>query len=212
MKLNAPNEVDRAVPCPMVKLGGEAARYWRRPRRGRSALRVFAFVLLLAINAPAAEQPLAQSTIVLYNKTVPDSVELAKFYAEQRGIAADHLAGLNCSTEEEISREEYNTTIAGPLREIFKQRHWWMLSESTDKPPAITSSEIHFVAVIKGMPLKIRSTTDYPGDQPRPGPTGKRNNASVDSELALLGLYSPQISGFVSNPYFQSFRGINDFG
>jgi uncharacterized protein (TIGR03790 family) len=159
-----------------------------------------------------AEQPSAQSTIVLYNKAAPDSVELAKFYAEQRGVAADHLAGLNCSTEEEISREEYNTTIAGPLREIFKQRHWWILRESTDRPPAITSSEIHFVAVIKGMPLKIRSTTDYPGDQPRPGPTGKRNNASVDSELALLGLYSPQISGFVSNPYFQSFRAINDFG
>src|SRR5438093_4464344 len=79
MKLNAPNEVDRAVPCPMVKLGGEAARYWRRPRRGRSALRVFAFVLLLAINAAAAEQPLAQSTIVLYNKTVPDSVSSRNF-------------------------------------------------------------------------------------------------------------------------------------
>jgi uncharacterized protein (TIGR03790 family) len=169
------------------------------------------FVLFL-LNVRAAEQPLAQSTIVLYNKADPDSVELAKFYAEQRGVAADHLAGLNCSTEEEISREEYNTTIAGPLREIFKQRHWWMLSESTDRPPVITASEIHFVAVIKGMPLKIRSTTDYPGDQPRPGPTGKRNNASVDSELALLGLYSPQISSFVSNPYFQSFRAINDFG
>jgi uncharacterized protein (TIGR03790 family) len=83
------------------------------------------FVLFL-LNVRAAEQPLAQSTIVLYNKADPDSVELAKFYAEQRGVAADHLAGLNCSTEEEISREEYNTTIAGPLREIFKQRHWWM--------------------------------------------------------------------------------------
>src|SRR5436189_252587 len=103
-------------------------------------------VLMLMLDA-RAEQPSAQSTIVLYNKVAPDSVELAKFYAEQRGIAADHLAGLNCSTEEEISREEYNTTIAGPLREIFKQRHWWMLSESTDKPPAITSSEIHFVGV-----------------------------------------------------------------
>src|SRR6266404_1813215 len=168
-------------------------------------------VLMLMLDA-RAEQPSAQSTIVLYNKADPDSVELAKFYAEQRGVAADHLAGLNCSTEEEISREEYDTTIAGPLREIFKQRHWWMLSESTDRPPVITASEIHFVAVIKGMPLKIRSTTDHPGDQPQPGPTGKRNNASVDSELALLGLYSPQISGFVSNPYFQSFRAINDFG
>src|SRR5438874_7321336 len=157
MKLNAPNEVDRAVPCPMVKLDGEAACYWRRPRRGRSALRVFAFVLLLAINAAAAEQPLAQSTIVLYNKTVPDSVELAKFYAEQRGIAADHLIGLTCSIEEEISREDYDVTIVEPLREIFKQRHWWMLNEPPKQPPVVDASTIHFVAVIKGIPLKIRS-------------------------------------------------------
>src|SRR5437764_14412147 len=98
MKLNAPNEVDRAVPCPMVKLGGEAARYWRRPRRGRSALRAFASVLLLAINAAAAAQPLAQSTIALYTKTVPDSLELAKLSAEQRGIAADHPTRLTSST------------------------------------------------------------------------------------------------------------------
>src|SRR5205809_6186253 len=84
---------------------------------------------VLSINAPAAEQPLAQSTIVLYNKAVPDSVELAKFYAEQRGIAADHVVGLTCSTEEEISREEYDTTVAHPLREIFKQSHWWTLRE-----------------------------------------------------------------------------------
>ncbi len=106
----------------MVKLGGEATNYWHRSRSSRSTLRVFAFVFLLVINAPAAEQPLAQSTIVLYNKAAPDSVELAKFYAEQRGIAADNVAGLNCSTEEEISREEYDTTIADPLREMFKQR------------------------------------------------------------------------------------------
>ena len=210
MKLNAPNEVDRAVPCPMVKLGGEAARYWRRPRRGRSALRVFAFVLLLAINAPAAEQPLAQSTIVLYNKTVPDSVELAKFYAEQRGIAADHLIGLTCSIEEEISREDYDVTIVEPLREIFKQRHWWMLNEPPKQPPVVDASTIHFVAVIKGIPLKIRSTATYSGDQPRPGPIGSRNEASVDSELAVLAFYSRQISGVTPNPYFQRFSAISN--
>ncbi len=92
------------------------------------------FVLLL-LNASAAEQPLAQSTIVLYNKAVSDSVELAKFYAEQRGIAADHLIGLTCSTEEEISREEYDRTVADPLREIFKQRHWWTLREPPGQAP-----------------------------------------------------------------------------
>src|SRR5260370_30683798 len=110
----------------------------------------FLLFVLLLLNALAAEQPLAQSTIVLYNKAAPDSVELAKFYAEQRGIAADNVAGLNCSTEEEISREEYDTTIADPLREMFKQRHWWMLNEPPKQPPVVTASTIHFVAVIKG--------------------------------------------------------------
>src|SRR5437016_3331000 len=168
------------------------------------------FVLLL-LNAPAAEQPLAQSTIVLYNKTVPDSVELAKFYAQQRAIAPDHLIGLTCSTEEEINREEYDTTIADPLREIFKQRHWWTLREAPLQAPVVTASTIHFVATIKGVPLKIRSTTAYRGDQPGFGQPGSRNEASVDSELAVLGLYSRQISGPIPNPYFQSFRAISDF-
>ena len=167
------------------------------------------FVLLL-LNAPAAEQPLAQSTIVLYNKAVSESVELAKFYAEQRGIASDHLIGLTCSTEEEISREEYDATIAEPLREIFKQRHWWTLRESPDQAPVVTANTIHFVAIIKGIPLKIRSTATYLGDQPRPSPIGSRNEASVDSELAALALYSRQISGATPNPYFQRFSAISN--
>src|SRR5437763_14730262 len=99
------------------------------------------FVLPL-LNARAAEQPLARSTIVLYNKTVPDSVELAKFYAEQRGIAADHLIGPTCSIEEEISRDDYDVTIVEPLREIFKQRHWCRLHETPQQPPVVDASPI----------------------------------------------------------------------
>ena len=125
------------------------------------------FLVALALDARAAEQPLAASTIVVYNKTVPDSVDLAKFYTQQREIAPDHLIGLTCSSEEEISREEYDTTIADPLREIFKQRHWWTLNESGKQSPVVTASAIHFVAAIKGIPLKIRSIPAYPGDQPR---------------------------------------------
>ena len=161
--------------------------------------------------AEAAEQPLAAATIVLYNKAAPDSVQLAKFYAQQRGIARDHLVGLTCSTEEEISREEYDTTIADPLREIFKTRHWWTLHETPDQEESATASSIHFVAVIKGIPLKIRATADYPGDVPRPGPMGNRSEASVDSELTVLAFMSHQISGLIPNPYFQNFRAIGDF-
>ena len=166
---------------------------------------------LLITIAEAAEQPLAAATIVLYNKAAPDSVQLARFYAQQRGIARDHLVGLTCSAEEEISREEYDTTIANPLREIFKTRRWWTLHETPDRGESVTASSIHFVAVIKGIPLKIRPAADYPGDVPRPGPMGNRNEASVDSELTVLAFMSHQISGPAPNPYFQNFRAIGDF-
>src|SRR6266702_7549883 len=159
-------------------------------------MRYCLLALLLAVGLDArAEQPLAASTIVLYNKNVPDSVSLATFYAEQRGIARDHLVGLECSTEEEISREEYDATIANPLRDIFKERQWWALHETPERKESVTASTIHFVAVIKGVPLKIRAAAAYPGDAPGPGPIGNRNEASVDSELTVLPFLSRHIWG-----------------
>ena len=212
--MNARSEVDRAVLCSMSKLGAVAAHYWHRSRNGRFTLRVIAFVLVLllviGIGAHAAEQPLAASTIVVYNKNVPDSVTLATFYAQQREITRDHLVGLDCSAEEEISREEYDATITNPLRDIFKARQWWTMHKTPDKKESVTASTIHFVAVIKGMPLKIRATATYPGDAPAPGPIGNRNEASVDSELTLLAFFLHRISGETPNPYFQNFRAISD--
>jgi uncharacterized protein (TIGR03790 family) len=171
---------------------------------------VLIILLLLALNAHA-DQSLTGATIVIYNKNVPDSVQLGKFYADQRGIARDHLVGLDCSAEEEISRDEYDKTIANPLRDVFKARGWWRLRGSLDEIATITATSIRFVAVIKGVPLKVQSTNNYPGDVPGQPPVGNRNEASVDSELAVLGLFSRQISGERSNPYFQNFRAIGEF-
>ena len=176
----------------------------------RSLFALFVVAFLLVPDA-RAEQPLAASTIVVYNKAASDSVELAKFYAQQRGIARDHLVGLTCSTDEEISREEYDTNIAEPLREIFKARHWWTMRETAEHREAVLTTSIRFVAVIKGVPLKIQPTTaPYPGDEPGSGPVNNRNEAAVDSELATLGYFSRQISGATPNIYFQSFQPIRE--
>jgi uncharacterized protein (TIGR03790 family) len=110
----------------------------------------------LSTPVTAAEQPLAAATIVLYNKAIPDSVQLAKFYAKQRGIARDHIIGLTCSIDEEISREEYDTTIANPLREIFKTRQWWRVHQTSDREESVKASSIHFVAVIAENSLDCR--------------------------------------------------------
>lgn len=176
----------------------------------RARLFLFLSVFLFVVSEVNAAPSLADSTIVIYNTALPDSVELAKFYAQQRGIARDHLVGLLCSVEEEISREQFDTTIAEPLRGIFKERRWWTTRDTPEQ--TITGSAIHFVAVCRGVPLKIKATaTPYDGDQPGAGPAFNRNEASVDSELALLANPSRQISGPARNLYFKSFRAITEF-
>ena len=161
-----------------------------------------------AIPPLVAEKPLAPATIVVFNQDVPESVELAKFYAQKRGIARDHLVGLSVSRTEEISRDEYDTMIRNPLRAVFKERKWWTLNEPRDGPVTIASNSIRFVALMKGMPLKIRAADNYSGDKPGAAPIRNRNDASVDSEIAALGAFTDQISGAMPNPYFQSYRAM----
>ncbi len=158
--------------------------------------------------ASRGEQSLADATIVVYNRDVPDSVALAKFYAEKRGIARDHLVPLACSKDEEISRAEYEKTIAGPLRAVFKKRDWWTLEETGGPPVAVSFSKIRFVALMKGMPLKIRPAEAAADGKKAEGPVSGRNEASVDSELVLLGRFDVSPFGAANNPYFQSYRRI----
>ncbi|MBA3650717.1 MAG: TIGR03790 family protein [Chthoniobacterales bacterium] len=173
-------------------------------------LRLLLFLSLGGMACPAdGAADLARATLVVYNRNAPDSVALAYFYAEARQIPDDHLIGVECPTTEEISRQDYDATIAEPLRKIFTERRWWTLRPGTDNhSPSVRENAIRFVALIRGMPLKIAGTPDYPGDEKEANPQTNQNNASVDSELAALAFYSRQISGPANNPYFQSFRPI----
>jgi uncharacterized protein (TIGR03790 family) len=174
---------------------------------------VLLLVIVLAIKGNAcAQEPLPPQTVVVFNNTVPESAALAKFYAEKRGIPRDHLVGLDCSADEEIPREEYDLIIAAPLRKIFEERRWWKVHETAEGEKRVDALSVHFVALIKGIPLKIRATNaPYSEDKPGTGPVEARNEASVDSELSALGLFSPQISGAFHNRYFQSYKPIRDF-
>src|SRR5437764_1704612 len=97
-------------------------------------------ILLFAFSSTAAlaEKPLAPATIVVFNQDVPESAELAKFYAQKRGIERDHLVGLSVSKTEEISRDEYDTMIRDPLRAVFKEHNWWTLNEPHGGPVTVT--------------------------------------------------------------------------
>ena len=156
-----------------------------------------------------AVNPDAAATLVVFNENDRDSVDLARFYAEKRGIPKDQVIGLKCAKTEEISRDDYDKTIAEPLRRAFTSNFWWKLRDAENPLGAVESNKIRFVALMRGVPLKIAGTTNYEGDKvtAKP-PVGGINGAAVDSELAVLGLRTRLISGPLNNPYFRSFTPI----
>ena len=155
--------------------------------------------------------PYAAATLVVYNESDRDSVELAHFYAEKRGIPKEQVIGLKTAKTEEISRDEYEHTIAEPLRRAFTSNLWWKLRDPDSPLGPVESNKIRFVALIRGIPLKIAEAPGYPGDKVvGVGPVATVNAAAVDSELSVLGFRTRVISGAMSNPYFRSFSGIFD--
>jgi len=140
-------------------------------------------------------------TVVIYNANSPDGKELADFYCQERGIDPSKEIPLHAPLSEEISREEYDLSVAGPLRKAFQERGYWLVTKDMLNRPIVVASKIRTAALVRGMPLKIRQCADYPGDgRVQPDPYGSCNAASVDSELSVLGLFTPQISGLIKNP------------
>ena len=100
-----------ALACCLLRVGHAAPRAALTPVTHRSG--------------PA--NPDAAATLVVFNEADRDSVEIAHFYAERRGIPKEQVIGLNCSKAEEITREEYDRTIAEPLRRAFTSNFWWKM-------------------------------------------------------------------------------------
>lgn len=173
-------------------------------------LPALAVALLLHQASPAqepAQEPaldLSGETVVVYNPDFSQSRDLAEYYAEKRGIPKDRLIGLPLPIEDSISREQYEKLIRKPLFETFVRQGWWKLalSEVTDPVTSRTrqamlvgESGIRVVCLMRGVPFQIRREQEKPV-------TSKEDEASVDSELATLGMTAPPLAGAMRNPYF----------
>lgn len=160
--------------------------------------------------ASAAPEDDARATVIIYNEADPSSRSLAEFYADRRKIPVENLVGLNCPLTEEISRLEYETSIAGVLDRTFVEKGWW--TKSVSGTPRVISTKIRFVALMRGMPLKIRAESSIVSRADLPPEIGRHNEASVDADLACLGMPATSASGPIVNPFFRRFTPIGDSG
>jgi uncharacterized protein (TIGR03790 family) len=184
-------------------------------------IRIVVPLLLLAASLARGQNAVLKSSpepdytkqiVVVYNERDPDSAELARYYASKRNISKDQIVALKCPTTEEITRKEYDETIAAPLRQAFEKKGWWKLRQEDHPAGKVEETKIRFAALIRGVPLKIKHTGEpYEGDKlSGPREIAIHNEASVDSEIAILGVYTPQMSGAMNNPYFRMNQRIAD--
>lgn len=144
---------------------------------------------------------------MLYNSSKPSSAALAKHYAEQRGIPAERLVGLPCPDQETISRNEFESGIREPLLRKFIEQDWWAMEKRDlvdpngrryNQVPQVVRQDVRVLVIMRGVPLRVqRMTTEDPGPK-------DADEASVDSELAGLGLLNRKLQGAIENRYYQS--------
>ncbi|MEZ5303671.1 MAG: TIGR03790 family protein [Verrucomicrobiales bacterium] len=177
-----------------------------------------AIALILGIALPAAAEPLpsplSPHTAVVYNASIPESKKLAELYAEARAIPEENLIGLICPKDETVDRFMFETTIQKPLRDTFEKRGWWRMAQ-TNQGPQAQANKIRVMVLSWGVPLRIKWEPPPAERDPETGkPVPQKQDpfateaASVDSELAVLGLPSAAIKGAINNPYYKARKGI----
>jgi uncharacterized protein (TIGR03790 family) len=159
--------------------------------------------------AIAAPEPIpADQVAILYNSAEPESKVLAETYAKARSIPAANVIALPLSKNEEISRDEFTTSLLTPLRDTFDKKQWWTMGKAQDGTVLSTSSRIKVLVTMRGVPLKIarRAGPAVPPGQSPKSPLDGANEASVDAELALLSVRDLPIDGPARNPFFENKR------
>lgn len=170
---------------------------------------------LLMAQDPAPALDLNGETVVVYNPDFSQSRELAEYYAQKRGIPEDRVIGLPCPINDSMTRVEFDELLRKPLFETFVRRGWWRLGQQEIQNPVsgktlpamtVAESSVRVLVLMRGVPFQIQRDTQNPKNT-------QEDEASVDSELCLLGLPRQPIAGALRNPYyeqdmrFQMFQG-----
>jgi uncharacterized protein (TIGR03790 family) len=116
--------------------------------------------------------------LVVVNEKSSLSKNIGEYYLRRRAVPLSQLCRLNTSIEEDISREEYQRSIAAPIAQFLQANG--------------LTEKILYIVTTAGVPLRVAGN--------------EQEVAAVDSELALL--YADmksgphRIPGFIPNPMY----------
>jgi uncharacterized protein (TIGR03790 family) len=174
-------------------------------------MRLFWGILLMAAGVQALHADvdrLQKHLLVVYNRNLKESEELARYYAQKRSIPEERILGIACPVEEEITRAVYREQVAEPIDEYLVKKGWIerkpvivALDEKTKLTvQGAVRNDIWAMVLMRGIPLKIAH--DPTLQEPAPKTLALNTNAAaVDSELATLPVRGLPMAGVQINTY-----------
>jgi uncharacterized protein (TIGR03790 family) len=140
--------------------------------------------------------------VVVYNPKMPGSKDVADHYAAARGVPEKQIFAFATTTNEDVSRQEFQDSLQRPLAKALESKGLWHVADRGGKlGPGVVRSTIRYAVLCYGVPLRILSADIKEDGAERLRPEMRRNEAAVDSELALLPLLEqkPILAGPLRN-------------
>lgn len=177
------------------------------------------FLSLLAILAlpqliHATANP-GDEVFVVYNSALPESKGVADHYVAMRHIPENQVLGLELPTIDNISRENFRDQLQHPVLQALEDRKLFQyLSEIVPATPnkpgwigyKLVQSRIRYLVFCYGVPIRIlKDTTLIEDREDEVKVELRRNEAAVDSEMALLPVSKNgyRLFGPIPNPLYR---------
>lgn len=170
--------------------------------------------LALAVLAASSHAEDGRQVVVVFNTRLPESRDLAAYYAEARGVPSNQVFGFDLPTSETLSRSDFRDLLQKPLFKALEKAD--LLTVKSEITPAerdavgnatfrVTSAQVRYAVLCYGVPVRIlKDPSLSEPDTAKLAEALRRNEAAVDSELALLPwlLLKPKITGPFTNPLY----------
>lgn len=173
---------------------------------------LLAAVLAAALATAARAAGPADHVVIVANASDPDSLAVARHYAQVRAVPEANVIALPMSREETVTWRQFLDTVWEPLEAELVRRGWIdaigmdLRDEVGRRKYAISGHQIEALVLCRGVPLRIahdpalyhevKPLTDHAEFQ--------TNQASVDSELSLLAQTDTPINACVANPLYHN--------
>jgi len=176
-------------------------------------------LLLAVLGRPDAARAAGggAEVIVIYNRRLPESMQVAEYYAQRRAVPSNQVLGLDLPDDESMSRQEFLEKLQAPLLKHLEAEKLFTYGPATNRVPnskpsdppvrRVVGARVRYAVLCYGVPVKISADPKLVEEGADKLPVElQRTQAAVDSQLACSASSEGRLpwTGQISNPFYMA--------